>query len=412
MNNYDLFPASEPVIPQQNTPVLKVLGLGGGGSNAINRMIELGLSGVEFIAANTDAQVLTSAQAPVKIQLGSRLTRGLGAGGNPSIGEAAAEESYRELSAALAGADIVFLTAGMGGGTGTGAISVAAKIARSLGAVTVAVVTTPFSFEVGRRQSNARIGLDKLRPYTDTLITIPNDRLLTVAPKDLPLEMAFRLADDVLRQGIQGISELITETGLINVDFSHIRSVMKSGGGSLLSMGVGQGENRARKAIENALNHPLLEAVNLENTAAIIVNFTSGADLPFTEVVEALNDLQTMTNNKADIIPGVINNPELGDRVQVIMVLTGVGATAVEVKSNQSYENASGTPKQPATNYEAKPQVTIPATPPKTIPPPEKSKLSLGDTMPVLNFSENRQSTPSTLQSDLDLPAFLRRRGK
>ncbi|MHB1120678.1 MAG: cell division protein FtsZ, partial [Bellilinea sp.] len=210
-------------------PVLKVIGLGGGGSNAVNRMIELGLSGVDFIAANTDAQVLKTSLAPTKIQMGSKLTRGLGAGGNPSVGEAAAEESYRELNQALAGADMVFLTAGMGGGTGTGAISIAARVARSLGAVTVAVVTTPFMFEIGKRQVNAREGLARLRPYTDTLITIPNDRLLKVAPRDLPLEMAFRLADDVLRQGIQGISELITETGLINVDFSHIRNIMQSG---------------------------------------------------------------------------------------------------------------------------------------------------------------------------------------
>jgi cell division protein FtsZ len=224
-------------LPQPKTPitaskpVIKVIGLGGGGSNAINRMIELGFSGVEFIAANTDAQTLKTSLAPTKIQLGSKLTRGLGAGGNPGIGEAAAEESYRELNQALAGADMVFLTAGMGGGTGTGAIPIAARVARSLGAVTVAVVTTPFMFEIGKRQVNAREGLAKLRPFTDTLITIPNDRLLKVAPRDLPLEMAFRLADDVLRQGIQGISELITETGVINVDFSHIRNIMQSGGG-------------------------------------------------------------------------------------------------------------------------------------------------------------------------------------
>lgn len=413
MNNYDLFSTANANMDAPNKPVLKVIGLGGGGSNAINRMIELGLKGVDFIAANTDAQVLATSLAPTKVQLGGHLTRGLGAGGNPSIGESAAEESYRELSGVLAGADIVFLTAGMGGGTGTGSISVAAKIARSLGAVTVAVVTTPFSFEVGRRQSNARIGLEKLRPYTDTLITIPNDRLLSVAPKDLPLEMAFRLADDVLRQGIQGISELITETGLINVDFAHIRNVMKSGGGSLLSIGVGQGDNKAKKAIEHALNHPLLEAVNLENTAAIIVNFTSGSDLAFTEVVEALNELQALTNNKADIIPGVIQNSEMGDRVQVIMVLTGIGATPVDVQPQPKYE-AAGNPSMGVRSQSYAPQPVKPVqeTPPPPPVNPAKSKLSMEDTMPVLNFSDNRQPAPSSLQSDLDLPAFLRRRGK
>src|SRR5574340_1289501 len=250
-------------------PVLKVIGLGGGGSNAVNRMIELGLSGVDFIAANTDAQMLKTSLAPTKIQLGAKLTRGLGAGGNPSIGEAAAEESYRELNQALAGADMVFLTAGMGGGTGTRAIAIAARVARSLGAVTVAVVTTPFMFEIGKRQANAREGLARLRPYVDTLITIPNDRLLKVAPRDLPLEMAFRLADDVLRQGIQGISELITQPGLINVDFSHVRNMMLNGGGSLLAIGTGEGENKARQALENALHHPMLETISLENATGI-----------------------------------------------------------------------------------------------------------------------------------------------
>jgi len=201
--------------------VLKVLGLGGGGSNAVNRMIEMGIEGVDFIAANTDAQALHNSLAPVKIQLGPHTTRGLGSGGRPEIGEAAAEESYKELNAALAGADMVFLAAGMGGGTGTGAVPIAARVARHIGAIVVAIVSTPFGFEVGRRQTNAREGLAKLQPYTDTLITVPNDRLLQLAAKDLPLDMAFRLADDVLRQGIQGISELITQPGLINVDFAH-----------------------------------------------------------------------------------------------------------------------------------------------------------------------------------------------
>ncbi|MRR32986.1 cell division protein FtsZ, partial [bacterium] len=258
--------------------------------------------------------------------------------------------------------------------------SIAARVARSLGAVTVAVVTTPFMFEIGKRQVNAREGLARLRPYTDTLITIPNDRLLKVAPHDLPLEMAFRLADDVLRQGIQGISELITETGLINVDFSHIRNIMQSGGGSLLSIGIGQGERKAQKAIEHALNHPLLEAINLAHANNILVNFTSGPDLTFTEVVEALNDLQEKTNNKAEIIPGVISNPRMGDRVQVIMILTGLGATPVEVSSFQ------------------KRAVTV---------TPEAAAFPL----PVDNFqTESHVMEAAAMRSDLDIPAFLRRR--
>ncbi len=365
-------------------PVLKVVGLGGGGSNAINRMIELGISGVEFIAANTDAQALKNSLAPTKIQLGPRLTRGLGAGGDWKIGEAAAEESYKDLNAALAGADMVFLTAGMGGGTGTGAISIAARVARALGAVTVAVVTTPFGFEIGRRQVNAREGLARLRPYTDTLITIPNDRLLKIASRDLTLEMAFRLADDVLRQGIQGISELITEPGLINVDFAHIRTVMQSGGGSLLSIGFGQGERKAQKAIEQALHHPLIDDIHLENVSGIIVNFTAGSDLTFMEVMEALNNLQEKTNNQAEIIPGVITDERMGDRVQVIMILTGIGATPIEVPKMAA---------RPAQSNE-----TVAVTP---SPRP----------LPVMDRAEASPSQePATIQADLDIPAFLRRR--
>jgi cell division protein FtsZ len=376
------FPANiqknQPGLPAK--PVLKVIGLGGGGSNAVNRMIELGLSGVEFIAANTDAQALKHSLAPVKIQLGSGTTRGLGAGGDPRVGEAAAEESYRELNAALSGADMVFLTAGMGGGTGTGSIPIAARVARSLGAVTVAVVTTPFMFEIGRRQQNAREGLAKLRAYTDTLITIPNDRLLKVAPRDLPLEMAFRLADDVLRQGIQGISELITETGLINVDFAHIKNVMQTGGGSLLSIGVGQGEHKAQKAVQHALHHPLLEEINLDNANGIIVNFTAGSSLTFSEVVDALNELQEKTHHSAEIIPGVITDERMGDRVQVIMILTGVGATPVEVPA---FIQKSAQPK------------------------PYEMPAHVGAPQPVV---ETHLIDAASIQNDLDIPAFLRRR--
>uniref|UniRef100_A0A7C4KZD4 Cell division protein FtsZ n=1 Tax=Bellilinea caldifistulae TaxID=360411 RepID=A0A7C4KZD4_9CHLR len=379
-------PSSQSTSPSGlHKPVLKVIGLGGGGSNAINRMIELGISGVEFIAANTDAQALKNSLAPTKIQLGPRLTRGLGAGGDWKIGEAAAEESYKELNSALAGADMVFLTAGMGGGTGTGAISIAARVARALGAVTVAVVTTPFGFEIGRRQTNAREGLARLRPYTDTLITIPNDRLLKIASRDLTLEMAFRLADDVLRQGIQGISELITEPGLINVDFAHIRTVMQSGGGSLLSIGFGQGERKAQKAIEQALHHPLIDDIHLENVSGIIVNFTAGSDLTFMEVMEALTELQEKTNNQAEIIPGVITDERMGDRVEVIMVLTGIGATPIEV------------PRVTARPVQQPEAVAVPNPAPRPLP-----VIARSETSPA--------QEPATIQADLDIPAFLRRR--
>jgi cell division protein FtsZ len=361
-------------------PVLKVLGLGGGGCNAINRMIELGLSGVDYIAANSDAQMLKNSLAPTKIQLGPRLTRGLGAGGDPKVGEAAAEESYADLNRALMGADMVFLTAGMGGGTGTGAIPIAARVARNLGAVTIAIVTMPFSFEVGRRQTNARSGLALLRQFTDTLITVPNDRLLTVADRDLPIELTFRIADDVLRQGIMGITEIITQPGLINVDFAHVRQIMQLGGGSLLAIGTASGQGKAISAVENALHHPLIESVSLENATGIIANFTAGQDLTFMEVADALTLLQGKTNNQAEIIPGIIFNDAMGDRVQVILVITGLGATPVDQKSTVKRSFPQ-------------PVEAFPASQPEVKPAQVRSQVEM-------------ISNPT----NLDVPAFIRRR--
>ena len=315
----------QPEPENYHKPILKVLGLGGGGCNAIARMMELGIRGVDYVAANTDHQALEANPAPVKIQLGPKVTRGLGAGGDPRIGEEAAKESAREIAAALSGAEMVFMTAGMGGGTGTGSIPVAAEIVRSLGAVAIAVVTMPFTFEIGRRQKNAAEGVAKLRQRTNTLIAIPNDRLLYVAPQNLPLEMAFRLADDVLRQAVQGISELITETGMINVDFAHIRRLIRMGGGAMMSMGHGHGENKTRKALEQALHHPLLETVSLESAAGVIANFTGGDDLTLFEVQDALTYLQELTTGQTEIVMGVINDKRLQDRVQVTLVITGLG---------------------------------------------------------------------------------------
>ena len=369
-----------------NPPVLKVIGLGGGGQNAVERMIEIGLEGIEFIAANSDAQVLRNSQADIKIQLGRKITRGLGAGGDPAVGEAAAEESLSELTSALAGADMVFLTAGMGGGTGTGAISVAARVAKSLGAVVVAVVSLPFSFEIGRRQSNARDGLKKLQQHTDTLITVPNDRLLQVASHNLPIEMAFRLADDILRQGIQGISELITQPGLINVDFSHIKNMMLNGGGSLLAIGTGQGENRVSDALEHALHHPMLESIDLEDASGIIANFTGGNDLSFLEVIGALNNLQEKRGGMAEIIPGVICDNRMEDRVQVILVLTGIGATSLDPNRVKRRLPVSA----PVTTTSGDSPV------PASLPYQE----NIADVHPEL----------AAAQSELDVPAFMRRK--
>jgi cell division protein FtsZ len=371
---------------EAKAPVLKVIGFGGGGQNAVDRMIELGLSGVDFIAANTDAQVLKSSLASVKLQLGPKLTRGLGAGGDPTVGEAAAEESLSELNQVLAGADMVFLTAGMGGGTGTGAISVAARVARNLGAVVIAVVSLPFAFEMGKRQKNAREGLAKLQPFTDTLISVPNDRLLQCAPRDLPLEMAFRLADDILRQGIQGISELITTSGLINVDFAHIRNLMKKGGGSLLAIGTGEGQNKVIDALEHALHHPMLENLNLTEASGIIANFTGGPDLAFMDVMEALSVLQSKTHSQAEIIPGVITDERMDDRVQVILVLTGIGATSVDKEASDSTETETQTTTQPSDTF-AEPVLLDPFVP-----------------------SDENQLEMAANGVNLDIPAFLRRK--
>ncbi len=367
-------------------PSLKVIGLGGGGCNAINRMMELGIPGVDFIGANTDHQALVNCHAPTQIQLGPKSTRGLGSGGNPRVGEAAAEESAREIAQVLEGADMVFLTAGMGGGTGTGAIHVTAKIARALGAVTISIVSTPFAFEMGKRQNNSAEGIIKLRQYSDTLISVPNDKLLQVAPPDLPMEMAFRLADDVLRQGVQGIAELITMPGLINVDFAHIRKTMLLGGGSLLSMGQGEGQNKARKAIDQALHHPLLDEVNLESARGIIANFTCGPDMNFHEITDAMSYLQELTGNHGEIIPGFMTDDRFFDRTEVILVITGLGGTAVD---ETPFSISRARQNEPIQDTPIEPQTII---------------LSDEDSGVGQRFL-----TPD-MPSDVDLPAFLRRR--
>ncbi len=333
-------------IPAQDPPTVgkarvKVLGLGGGGSNAVNRMIELGLTGVEFIAANTDRQALASSLAPTRLVLGPRVTRGLGAGGNPKTGATAAMESSRELAAVLAGADMVFITAGMGGGTGTGAAAVAAEIAREVGAVVIAVVTLPFSFEMTRRTHNALDGVRLLQPHTHTLITVPNDRLLQVAPRDVSLEVAFRLADDVLRQGVQAVSELITHAGLINVDFAHVRALMERGGGALMAVGVAEGPDKARDAIHQALHHPLLGVDSLEYANGALVHFTGGEDLTLFEVSEAVDELRASLAPDTDIILGATTEPSMEGRTQVILIVTGVGGRPMPASVERVPQTAS-----------------------------------------------------------------------
>jgi len=364
-------------------PVIKVLGLGGGGSNAIDRMMALSIKGVDFMVANTDHQALLNSNAPTKIQLGPQLTRGLGAGGRPSVGEKAAKESYKELASAMQGADMIFLTAGMGGGTGTGAISIAAEIARAQGIVTIAVVTTPFSFEMGHRQKNANEGLRKLQKHANTLITIPNDRLLYVAPQDLPIDTAFRLADDVLRQAVQSIVELVTEPGLINVDFAHIRRMMELGGGALMAIGQGSGEEKALKALQQALEHPLLETVSLNNAAGVIANFTASDQMSLLEVSNALVYLQSQANANTDIVMGTTENKHMDDRVQVNLIVTGLGAPTLE----EVFSGSERTHTQPV------PIFTPDLEPKKELEPAASHSFPLGAT-------------------NLDIPAFLRRQSR
>jgi cell division protein FtsZ len=319
---------------------IKVLGLGGGGSNAVNRMVELGLIGAEFIAANTDHQALESSLAPTRIQLGPGVTRGLGAGGDPKVGAAAAIESSKELSEALKGADMIFVTAGMGGGTGTGAAPIAAEIARETGAVVFATVTMPFSFEMSKRAQNASEGVRRLQPHTHTLITVPNDRLLEVVPHDASLEVAFRFADDVLRQGIQGIVELVTKPGLINVDFAHVRAVMHKGGGALMAIGIGEGPDKSQIALQQALHHPLIEISSLGQASGALVHFTGGEDLGLVEVGAAVEDLRDNMPPEADVVLGVTAEPALHGRVQVILIVTGVGGQPVqEMRFTESVES-------------------------------------------------------------------------
>lgn len=371
---------------QNRGPVIKVVGLGGGGGNAVDRMIELGLPGVEFISANTDYQVLQTSLAPTKIQLGPQLTRGLGAGGDYEVGYQAAKESRGELEAALKGADMVFLTAGMGGGTGTGSIAVAGEVARSLGAVTIAVVTMPFSFEMGRRQKNAQEGLARLQSNTDTLIAIPNDRLLYVAPQNLPLETAFRLADDVLRQAVQGIAELVTQPGLINVDFAHVRNMMKQGGGAFMAIGHGKGDEKVFNAIQQALNHPLLESVSLQDASGVIANFSGGNDLSVYEVGEAIGHIRTMTGENVDVVMGVSHDERMIERAQVILVVTGLGAkTLAEVLPGSEKIGAVA-----ASKIEIEPDgVVAPQT---------------------MQIVESEPATRVDILNDLDVPAFMRKR--
>lgn len=313
---------------------IKVIGVGGGGSNAVNGMYANRMSNncIEFIVTNTDAQALKMSIVPHKIQIGSKLTKGLGAGSNPEIGQRAAQEDRQGLQEALAGADMVFITAGMGGGTGTGAAPVIAEIARELGALTVAVVTKPFLFEGQKRLQQCEAGLEELVTKVDTLITIPNQKLLSVVEKTTTILEAFRIVDNVLRQAIQGISDLITIPGIINLDFADVRTIMASKGNALMGIGVGTGENRAINAAQHAVSSPLLEEASIEGAKGILINITGGPDMLLMEVDEAATFITEKADRNANIIFGAVTDESLHDEIRITVIATGFGKTIPKVE--------------------------------------------------------------------------------
>ncbi|RJX21561.1 MAG: cell division protein FtsZ [Ammonifex sp.] len=323
---------------------IKVIGVGGGGNNAVNRMIAAGVRGVDFIAINTDAQALSMSQSPNKIQIGAKLTKGLGAGGNPEIGEKAAEENREEVAAGIKGADMVFVTAGMGGGTGTGGAPIIAELAKELGSLTVGVVTRPFAFEGRKRQIQAETGITKLRERVDTLITIPNDRLLQVIDKNTSMVEAFRIADDVLRQGVQGISDLIAVPGLINLDFADVRTIMKDAGSALMGIGVARGESRAVEAARLAISSPLLETT-IEGARGVLLNMTGDASMKLLEVNEAAQIIAQVVDPEANIIFGAVIDESLNDEVRVTVIATGFESrifrqtTEIDLKATSQHED-------------------------------------------------------------------------
>jgi len=304
--------------------LIRVVGVGGGGTNAVNRMVDAGLSGVEFIAVNTDAQALMVCDADVKIHIGSAATRGLGAGADPAVGLAAAQESRDELKEALKGADMIFITAGEGGGTGTGAAPVVAELGRELGALTVGVVTKPFNFEGRKRAQQAEQGIENLRDRLETLIVIENDRLLQVVEKQTSVVDAFRMADDVLRQGVQGITDLITVPGLVNLDFADVRTIMREAGSALMGIGTASGDNRAAEAARSAVSSPLLES-SIEGATGILLNITGGPDIGLFEVNEAAEVVTSAADANANIIFGAVIDEAMGDEIRVTVIATGFG---------------------------------------------------------------------------------------
>ncbi len=369
---------------------IKVIGVGGGGSNAVNRMIDEGIQGVEFIVANTDAQALMLTKATTRVRLGDKLTRGLGAGGDPEVGRKAAEESSDELYNVLKGADMVFVTAGMGGGTGTGAAPVVAQIAKESGALTIGVVTRPFTFEGMRRMQAADVGIGKFKEHADTLIAIPNDRLLQIADKRASLQDAFRLADDVLHQGIQGISELITIPGLINLDFADVRAIMSEGGAALMAVGTGTGDERAKTAAENAISSKLLD-ITIDGARGVLFNVTGGPSMTLFEVNQAAAIIRETAHPDVNMIFGAVIDPNMGDDIRITVIATGFERTSMPRRALERHTRTEPRRTEAPAFIRTTESVSVHAD----LQPGEAKSAS---SQPLIN------------KDDLDVPTFLRNR--
>jgi len=403
----------------ENFAQIKVIGVGGGGSNAVNRMINEGLGGVEFITVNTDAQALMLSKAKIRVRIGDKLTRGLGAGGNPEIGRKAAEESADELYEVLRGADMVFIACGMGGGTGTGASPVIAQIAKELGALTIGVVTRPFGFEGNRRGQLAQAGIENLKSQVDTLIVIPNDRLLQIADKRATLQQAFSLADDVLRQGIQGISELITVPALINLDFADVRTIMSEGGAALMAVGRASGDDRARKAAEMAIQSGLLD-VTIDGARGILFNITGGSDMTLFEINEAAAIIKESAHPEVNLIFGAQVDEGMGDEVRITVIATGFEQSRAERRiQNEQQQRVRQSPTQQAPASYAPPPPSEPVyreAPPapqeRPYKPPARPAAPPASTQPPVQPPPAAPAPRVYDESSADdIPAFLRRRG-
>jgi cell division protein FtsZ len=371
---------------------IKVVGVGGGGCNAVNRMIDEGLQGIEFITVNTDGQALMLSKADMRIRIGDKATRGLGAGGNPETGRKAAEESAEELYEVLKGSDMVFVTSGMGGGTGTGAAPIIAQIAKEVGALTIGVVTRPFTFEGARRSKSAEEGINNLKQHADTLIVIPNDRLLQMVDKRASLQDAFRLADDVLRQGIQGISELITVPGLINLDFADVRAIMSEGGAALMAVGHANGEDRARLAAEMAISSQLLD-ITIDGARGILFNVTGGPNLTLFEVNQAAAIIKETAHPDVNLIFGAVIDPKIGEEIRITVIATGFDRTGVRPTLERPLFKEDA--HRPAAGQTR-------SVPPQNVPAPAS---------PTADVSADKGGFNRVVNTDdYDIPAFLRNR--